>query len=215
MNRNNCRVIIADDHLLFREGLRGLLSAQEGIEVVGVAADGEELVALAEQTEYDVALIDIEMPKLTGTEAAEQILTRNPEANLVVLTMHNDEAYYLRMVEVGVKGFLLKNSDIDEVVGAVRTVRNGGTYFSAELLDSLVDNLHETHTPAESLLSEREREVLPLICRGLSNQEIADKLFISKRTVDNHRANILEKTGCRNTVGMVIWAIKNGLVRLE
>lgn len=215
MSRDKCRVIIADDHRLFREGLRGLLSAQEGIEVVGVAADGEELVTLAEQTEYDVALIDIEMPKLTGTEAAEKILTNNPEAHLVALTMHNDEAYYLRMVELGVKGFLLKNSDIDEVVGAVRTVADGDTYFSAELLDSLVDNLHDGHAQAEALLSEREREVLPLICRGLSNQEIADQLFISKRTVDNHRANILEKTGCRNTVGMVVWAIKNGLVRLE
>ena len=97
----------------------------------------------------------------------------------------------------------------------MRTVADGGTHFSAELLDSLVDNLHDGHAQAEALLSEREREVLPLICRGLSNQEIADQLFISKRTVDNHRANILEKTGCRNTVGMVVWAIKNGLVRLE
>ena len=215
MDREVCRVLLADDHRLFREGLRGLLSVQSGIEVVGVAADGAELVSLTESVEYDVALIDIEMPVMNGLEAAEKILTAHPEARLVALTMHNDEAYYYRMVELGVKGFLLKNSDIDEVVCAVREVCAGGSYFSQELLDSLVSNLKESQVEAEPLLSEREMEVLPLICQGLSNQEIADKLFISKRTVDNHRANILEKSGCKNTAGMVVWAIKNGLVELE
>lgn len=215
MDREVCRVLLADDHRLFREGLRGLLSVQSGIEVVGVAADGAELVALTESVEYDVALIDIEMPVMNGLEAAEKILTAHPEARLVALTMHNDEAYYYRMVELGVKGFLLKNSDIDEVVCAVREVCAGGSYFSQELLDSLVSNLKESQVEAEPLLSEREMEVLPLICQGLSNQEIADKLFISKRTVDNHRANIIEKSGCKNTAGMVVWAIKNGLVELE
>lgn len=215
MDREVCRVLLADDHRLFREGLRGLLSVQSGIEVVGVAADGAELVSLTESVEYDVALIDIEMPVMNGLEAAEKILASHPEARLVALTMHNDEAYYYRMVELGVKGFLLKNSDIDEVVSAVREVCAGGSYFSQELLDSLVSNLKESQVEAEPLLSEREMEVLPLICQGLSNQEIADKLFISKRTVDNHRANIIEKSGCKNTAGMVVWAIKNGLVELE
>lgn len=215
MDRDVCRVLLADDHRLFREGLRGLLSVQSGIEVVGVAADGAELVSLTESVEYDVALIDIEMPVMNGLEAAEKILSAHPEARLVALTMHNDEAYYYRMVELGVKGFLLKNSDIDEVVSAVREVRACGSYFSQELLDSLVSNLKESQVEAEPLLSEREMEVLPLICQGLSNQEIADKLFISKRTVDNHRANIIEKSGCKNTAGMVVWAIKNGLVELE
>ncbi len=215
MEKSVCRVLLADDHRLFREGLRGLLSAQEGIEVVGVAADGVELVSLTESVEYDVALIDIEMPVMNGLEAAGKILSAHPEALLVALTMHNDEAYYYRMVELGVKGFLLKNSDIDEVVCAVRKVSEGGCYFSQELLDSLVNTLQESQVEAEPLLSEREMEVLPLICQGLSNQEIADKLFISKRTVDNHRANILEKSGCKNTAGMVVWAIKNGLVELE
>ena len=215
MDREVCRVLLADDHRLFREGLRGLLSVQSGIEVVGVAADGAELVSLTESVEYDVALIDIEMPVMNGLEAAEKILSTHPEARLVALTMHNDEAYYYRMVELGVKGFLLKNSDIDEVVRAVHEVCEGGSYFSQELLDSLVSNLKESQVEAEPLLSEREMEVLPLICQGLSNQEIADKLFISKRTVDNHRANIIEKSGCKNTAGMVVWAIKNGLVELE
>ena len=215
MERDVCRVLLADDHRLFREGLRGLLSVQSGIEVVGVAADGAELVALTGSVEYDVALIDIEMPVMNGLEAAEKILSTHPEARLVALTMHNDEAYYYRMVELGVKGFLLKNSDIDEVVCAVREVCAGGSYFSQELLNSLVSNLKESQVEAEPLLSEREMEVLPLICQGLSNQEIADKLFISKRTVDNHRANIIEKSGCKNTAGMVVWAIKNGLVELE
>ena len=110
MIMKSCRVIIADDHRLFREGLRGLLSTQEGIEVVGVAADGVELVALTEEKEYDVALIDIEMPGLNGLQAAERILATNPNARLVALTMHNDEAYYLRMVEIGAKVFVFRRS---------------------------------------------------------------------------------------------------------
>lgn len=208
-------MILADDHPLFREGLRGLLAAREGIEVVGVAADGEELVRLTEEVGYDVALIDIEMPKLNGIQAAELILSKNPNALLVALTMHNDEVYYFRMAELGVRGFLLKNSDIDDVVEAIKVVCEGGSYFSQELLDTLAGNLRGLGGREESPLSEREREIVPLVCQGLSNQEIADQLFISKRTVDNHRANILEKSGCRNTAEMVVWAIKHKLVEIE
>lgn len=129
--------------------------------------------------------------------------------------MHGDDEFYFRMVEAGAKGFILKSADIDEVVTAIRTVCDGGTYFSQELLRNLVGSLKSTRgeRPGD-VLSDREKEILLLICRGMSNQEIADKLFISKRTVDKHRANILEKTGCRNTANLVVWAIKNGIAEI-
>ena len=119
------------------------------------------------------------------------------------------------MVEAGAKGFILKSADIDEVVTAIRTVCDGGTYFSQELLRNLVGSLKSTRgeRPGD-VLSDREKEILLLVFRGMSNQEIADKLFISKRTVDKHRANILEKTGCRNTANLVVWAIKNGIAEI-
>ena len=135
--------------------------------------------------------------------------------------MFGEEDYYFRMVSLGVKGFLLKNSDIRDVVAAIETVRDGGSYFSQELLDSLVSCLHTTPQPTpevaiedDEALSERELEVLLEICKGLSNQQIADKLFISKRTVDKHRANILDKTGCPNTANLVVYAIKHKLVEI-
>ncbi len=208
------RVILVDDHKLFRDGLRGLLAMEDGVEVVGVAGDGAEFLGLAQRMEYDMVLLDIEMPVMNGMATAEVLLRNNPEARVVMLSMHSDEEYYFRMVELGVKGFLLKNSEIDEVVLAIKTVCEGGSYFSEELLNSLVSNLKSIRPEEEGVLSERELEIVPLICRGLSNQEIADQLFISKRTVDKHRANILEKTGSRNTAGMVVWAIKNGVVEI-
>ncbi len=205
---------MVDDHKLFRDGLRTLLSMVDGVEVVGVAGDGAEFLGLSTRVEYDMVLLDIEMPVMNGVATAEVLLRNNPEARVVMLSMHSDEEYYFRMVELGVKGFLLKNSEIDEVVTAIKTVCDGGSYFSEELLGSLVSNLKSTQFEENGVLSERELEIVPLICRGLSNQEIADLLFISKRTVDKHRANILEKTGSRNTAGMVVWAIKNGVVEI-
>jgi DNA-binding NarL/FixJ family response regulator len=131
--------------------------------------------------------------------------------------MYGDEHFYSLMVECGASGFLLKDSDIDEVYAAIDAAASGDSYFSSALLDSLTRNMSRLATTAssdEDALSEREIEILVEVCRGLSNQEIADKLFISKRTVDKHRANILEKTGCRNTANLVVYAIKNRLVEI-
>ena len=164
---------------------------------------------------HDVVLMDIDMPVMDGIRATEQAVTDNPDEKIITLSMHGDDEFYFRMVEAGAKGFILKSSDIDEVVTAIRTVCDGGTYFSQELLRNLVGNLKSTRGERpEEVLSEREKEILLLICRGMSNQEIADGLFISKRTVDKHRANILEKTGCRNTANLVVWAIKNGIAEV-
>ena len=211
-------IVLADDHALFRTGLKNLLLLEPGFDVAGEAANGLELLAVLETVRPDVILLDISMPEMNGIEAAEEIMRRWPEMKIVTLSMFGEEDYYFKMVSLGVKAFLLKNSDIGEVLEAIRTVVDGGTYFSQELLFNLVSNLKSSTEnrlePGEADLSERELEILLEICKGLSNQEIGDKLFISKRTVDKHRANILAKTNCRNTANLVVYAIKNKLVEI-
>jgi len=212
------KIILTDDHTLFRTGLKNLLVLEPGFDVVGEAANGKELLALLEIVQPDVILLDIAMPEMNGIEAAEEIMRRWPEMKIVTLSMYGEEEYYFKMVSLGVKAFLLKNSDIGEVQEAIRTVVDGGTYFSQELLYNLVSNLKSSTENRleidEADLSERELEILLEICKGLSNQEIGDKLFISKRTVDKHRANILAKTNCKNTANLVVYAIKNNLVEI-
>jgi DNA-binding NarL/FixJ family response regulator len=210
--------MIADDHALFRTGLANLLAMDPEFRIVGQASTGRELVGLLEAETPDAILLDISMPDMNGIEAAAEIMRRWPETKIVTLSMYGEDEYYFKMVSLGAKAFLLKNSDIAEVQEAIRTVVDGGTWFSQELLLNLVSDLRSSseNRPAEdeAALSERELEILPEICKGLSNQQIGDKLFISKRTVDKHRANILAKTNCKNTAHLVVYAIKNKLVEI-
>lgn len=214
----SCKIVLVDDHTLFRNGLRTLLDGIDGFAVTAEAADGIELLELLEQERPDVVLLDIEMPRMNGIVAAEEALRRYPDLKIITLSMYGDEDYYFKMVSLGVKGFILKNSDIRDVVSAIETVVEGGSFFSQELLFNLVSNLKSSpsaipdDSPEE--LSQRESEILLHICRGESNNEIADALFISKRTVDKHRSNILAKTGCKNTANLVVYAIKNHLVEI-
>lgn len=207
------RIIIVDDHALFRGGLRGLLQRTERFETVAEAASGEEFLRLLPDTEADVVIMDYSMPGMNGDEATRRALEIRPSLRIITLSMFGEWQYYRRMVEAGACGFVLKDSDIDEVTEAIDTVAGGGSYFSPALLESISGQMH-ANSIATDTLSEREIEILVCICRGMSNQEIADSLFISKRTVDKHRANILEKTGCRNTASLVVYAIKNDLAKL-
>lgn len=211
-----CRIILVDDHSLFRNGLRGLLERNEGFRVVGEASSGEEFLLLLEQESFaaDIVFMDFSMPGLDGAQTTERALARRPDLRIITLSMFGEESYYSRMVEAGARGFLLKDSDIGDVLEAIAAVMGGGSYFSPRLLSSLTGRMHarEHDELADDQLSSREREILVAVCRGLSNQEIADELFISKRTVDKHRANILEKTGCKNTASLVVYAIRNGIV---
>ena len=211
-----CRIILVDDHSLFRNGLRGLLERNEGFRVVGEASSGEEFLSLLEQESFaaDIVFMDFSMPGLDGAQTTERALARRPDLRIITLSMFGEESYYSRMVEAGARGFLLKDSDIGDVLEAIAAVMGGGSYFSPRLLSALTGRMHarEHDELADDQLSSREREILVAVCRGLSNQEIADELFISKRTVDKHRANILEKTGCKNTASLVVYAIRNGIV---
>ncbi len=207
-------IIIVDDHALFRSGLKGLLEADGGFRIVGEAGNGAEFLAMLPPESPAVVLMDLDMPQLGGEQATAKALAIDPCMKIITLSMHGQQEYYFRMVGLGVKGFLLKNSEIAEVKMAIKTVADGGTYFSQELLRDLVGNLRPGAEEPVGQLSEREKEVLVLICQGRSNIEIAEKLFISKRTVENHRASILDKTGTANTANLVVYAIKNGLVEL-
>lgn len=210
-------VIIVDDHTLFRNGLKLLINNTPNFRVEGEASNGREFIEMLSKRDFDVVLLDINMPEMDGIEAAAIALERNPHLPIITLSMYGEEDYYFKMVALGVKGFVLKNSDIHEVCSAMESVTEGGTYFSQELLFNLVSSLRSTGSAelnTDELLSERELEILLLICKGLSNQEIAEELFISKRTVDKHRANILAKTNCKNTANLVVFAIKNRLVEI-
>ena len=207
------KIILVDDHALFRNGVNTLISMREGYRVVGEAGDGAEFLEMLPNMAVDVVFMDISMPNMGGEEATRKALALYPDLKIVTLSMFGDENYYTRMVEAGAKGFLLKDSAIEEVFEAIDAVVEGGSYFSDRLLSSISNRMRSTDRSSEEL-SAREIEILLCICRGLSNQEIAEELFISKRTVDAHRANILEKTGCRNTASLVVYAIRNHLVEL-
>lgn len=215
------RIALVDDHSLFRHGLKVLLASRPDFQVVADAASGAEFLAMLPQTRPDVVFMDYAMPEMNGAETSERALAVCPDLKIITLSMFGDNAYYSRMMSSGAKGFLLKDSEFDEVVEAVETVAAGGTYFSASLMESLAHSIRSAAVPDASAgiaeqdrLSDREVEILVAICQGLSTQEIADRLFISKRTVDKHRANILEKSGCKNTASLVVYAIRHRLVEV-
>ena len=195
-----------------------LLTSYPDFEIVAEASSGEEFLDMLGEVCPDVVFMDYSMGGINGAETTERAIERQPNLKVISLTMFGDNAYYSRMAASGAKGFLLKDSEFDEVVEAVHTVYDGGTYFSALLLESISQSLRSTGSIAsmheQDMLSDREIEILVGICQGLSTQEIADKHFISKRTVDKHRANILEKSGCKNTASLVVYAIKSGLVEV-
>jgi len=211
---NPIKTILVDDHTLFRKGMQFLLNNYDDIEIIAQASNGKELLDILPEKQADVVLIDIEMPVMNGIEATQKAMELYPNLKIISLSMYGEEEYYYKMINVGAKGFILKNSDIDEVTRAIRTVMNGSTYFSSEVLYNVVKNITEVSEKKENLaqLSDRELEIVGLICKGLSNEEIGEILFISKRTVEKHRANLLAKTGCKNTANLVMFAIDNKLI---
>jgi len=209
------RIIIADDHQLFRNGLKILLNTFPEFEVTGEASNGKEYLELLKTIQADIALMDINMPEMDGIEATRRGVKMNPSVNVIALSMYGEDEYYYKMVDAGAKGFLLKDSDISEVKEAILTVVKGGSFFSQELLYHVIQKIkHREHETKSANLSKREREILVKICEGLSNQEIAEALFISKRTVDKHRANLLGKTNSKNTASLILFAIKNKLIEI-
>jgi len=213
------KIILVDDHKMFREGLRFALSNLEGMEVVGEAENGKAFLKLLEQTPTDVVLMDISMPLMDGAEATEKAMEANPEIKIIALSMFGDAEYYQKMVAKGVKGFLMKETGIDELARAIQRVHSGDTYFSQQLLQNIITHITNpvVRAPKNKTLelTKREEEVLNLICKGYSNKEIADALFISQKTVEGHKSNLMDKTNTKSAINLMLFAIKNGLVNLD
>jgi DNA-binding NarL/FixJ family response regulator len=215
-SEDKIQVVLVDDHTLFRNGLKMLLNNLDYIEVQAEASDGEEFLNKLPNLQPDVVLMDISMPKMDGIEATHKALEINPQLKILALSMFGEEDYYYKMINAGARGFLLKNSEINEVSEAITKVYKGDSYFSQELLYNVIKNIN-TQKEIETVttnLSKREHQVLEQICLGLSNQEIADVLFISKRTVDKHRANLLSKTNSKNTANLIMYSVRHKLIQI-
>jgi DNA-binding NarL/FixJ family response regulator len=213
------RVLLTDDHTILRDGIRALLTLQPGLEVVGEAGNGQELLALLESTPADVVLMDINMPVMDGFETMAHLREQYPDLRVLVLSMLDHENYVHRMLEAGAYGYVLKNADITEISHAIRTVAAGRPFLCTELGLDLLNKLVRTSVVVSEGnrlksgdLSKRELEVLHLISEGLTNSEIADRLFTSKRTIETHRQNIIEKTQTKNTAALIKFAVSNGLL---
>ncbi len=209
------QIAIVDDHALFRDGIRMVLNQIPGFEVIYDTADGNDFINFIKTSQVDIVLMDIEMPILSGIETTLQALGLKPNLKIIALTMFTDEMHYLQMLKAGVKGFILKKSNKYQLKQAIDEVFSGGNYFSQEIMQKLASQSIGKKSNDHDQLSEREKDVLNLICIGLTSKEIADKLFISIKTVEVHRTNILRKSNARNIAGLMIWAVKNNFVTLE
>ncbi|MCQ2604968.1 MAG: response regulator transcription factor [Bacteroidales bacterium] len=209
--KEKLHIHLVDDHSLFREGLKFLLSNCDFIANIEESENGKIFLEKLNTNVPDVVLMDIQMLEIDGITASKLALMKYPNLKIIALSMYAEEEYYSKMIDVGVRGFLLKNSQFEDVQKAILDVYEGDNYFSQEILDRIMANMSKKVESPTIDLTDREVEVLYNICKGLSNQEIADVLFISKRTVDKHRENLLLKTEAKNTAGLVVYAIKNGI----
>lgn len=212
------KVLIADDHQLFREGLATLLFSAENIEVIAQAKDGNEAIEKVKHFKPDVVLLDIAMPILNGIEATKKIKALFPDIKTITVSMHSDKQYVKGALEAGADGYLLKNCTYRQLTDAIQSVYDGKKYLSQDITELVISGYltpSATDTNEYSTLSEREKDIFLLFAEGKSTKEISDKLFISVKTVNTHKQNILDKLGLKSNADIVKYALKNGLIRLE
>ncbi len=208
------KVFIVDDHEIFRDGLKMVFNKCNDIIVAGEAGSGEAFLEVMDQMEYDVVLMDIKMKGISGIETTEKAIKKNADLNILVLSTFGEEEFLERIIQAGAKGFVLKNVMKEELFSAIKTVNSGQNYFSPELLPYFTKRYKNNNGNNDEpvTLTDRELEVLQLIGKGYSNDEIAKALYISKRTVDTHKTNLISKTNSKNVVSLLIYAIKHGLI---
>jgi len=205
-------IIIADDHRLFRSGLKYIIDESRKYRVIGEASNGAELLDLLANVTPQLVIMDINMPVMDGIEATRKVLEKYPALKILILSMYGESEYYNTLLDLGIKGFMLKDAENEEFFLAIHKILSGGSYYSQELLLNII---RKKTTTSSIKLSRREMEILELISRGFSNLEISAKLSISQRTVERHRTNLLEKTGSKNSVRLIIYALKNNLISLN
>ncbi len=212
------RLLLVDDHILVRQGIRSLLETQDGIEVVAEASGGHEAIAKAAEFQPDVILMDLAMPDLNGMEATRQIKTEHPQIQVLALSMHGTDDYLFRVLESGASGYVLKEADVADLMAAITAVHAGGAFIYPSLAKKLVEELllrvgsGEDRSSYDNLTA-REKEILTMIGDGLTNAEIAAKVSLSVHTVQTHRSNIMEKLGLHNRAQLVTYAARVGLIR--
>jgi len=210
---NMIQLVIADDHPIIINGVAALLKQDDEINLVKEVYDGLQLLEFLKENKVDVVLLDINMPEINGVDACRLIKNQHPDTRVLAFSQYNEKRFVKRLLKSGANGYLLKNSPASELIAAIKMVHQGGMYLSKELPNIFYENKSQTQT--DSLfpdISQRELDVLKLICEELNTQEIADRLFISKHTVETHRANLLLKVGVKNTAGLVKWAVENEFV---
>ncbi len=214
---SNIQVLLVDDHGVVRKGLRFLLEQETDLAVAGEAGDGREAVRLAKELTPQVIVMDIAMPQLNGIDATAQIVKQNPAIGVLILSMHNDEAYLLRALECGARGFLLKDNAEEDLVRAIRIVASGKPFFSPAIAQALLEdymrNLQQRNLQdSYSLLTDREREILQLLAEGRSNKDVANLLDLSVYTVETHRTRIMQKLNLHNTAELVLYAVRKKII---
>lgn len=214
------KIVIIEDLPMFLDGLKLIISMVVDFEIVGEFNNGKEFIDNIDQIETDIVLTDIDMPVMDGIATTKLTQSLKPSFNIIGLSSHNDRKYYYEMVTAGAKGFILKQSPSNELETAIREVYNGGNYFSAELLRTVIVEMQsiENEIIKDKIdllkLNQRETEILNYLCQGLSNSELSEKLFVSVSTVENTKTKLMKKTKTRNNAGLIIWAIKNKIVSI-
>jgi DNA-binding NarL/FixJ family response regulator len=210
------KVLLVDDHAILRDGLKMVLDAQPGITVVGEAENGREALDLVEELHPDVVVMDIAMPQMNGAEATRQIKRRFPQTRVVILTMHENQQYLMQIVNAGATGAVLKRSAGSELVTAVKAAARGESFFSPSMASMLLEDyrvrLQQDEPDDADMFTEREREVLQLVAEGKTNKEISDLLTVSIKTVQTHRAHIMEKLGAHDRTDLVRYAMRKGII---
>ena len=215
------RILLCDDHGLFRQGLKSILETEPGFRVIGEAATGREAVRYALQTRPDVILMDIQMPELDGVAASKAILVEQPDAHVIILTMYRQDTYVFEAIKVGARGYMLKDADANDLIDAIKRVADGETLLNAEMAASILDEFkkvkeelpeHESHKLSE--LTEREAAILRLLAKGASNQEIAEALSVSEKTVRNRLSEIFSKLRLNNRTQAALYALREGIASL-
>jgi DNA-binding NarL/FixJ family response regulator len=215
------KIILVDDHSLFREGIKLLIENEGFGEVIAEAENGQQFIDLLNIHQPDLVIMDIEMPVMNGLEATQKAIQLFPNLRILVLTMLSEKSNYIDLVNAGALGFVLKTSGKQEFEKAIKTITEGGNYFSNELLRQLIMQQHEKRVKGNdacptdfSTISKREKEVLQHLCNGLTVTEIAEKLFVSPKTIETHRSALLKKSNTKNTINLVLCAIRNKVVEV-